>query len=98
MSNVFEDIYENINNTYGLKPMSIEDEINLPKYAKQTRLNKVKIIDTCKYAESLIETIRWRTRKAPELDDERHAALVQEMMDKVDEMYKAIETACRVGY
>lgn len=98
MSNPMNDIHENIYKTYGIQRLTLEEEINLPKYAKQTRQNKMKIINTCKHAESLIETIRWRTKGAPELDDERHAALVQEMMDKVNEMYKAIEVACRVGY
>ena len=35
---------------------------------------------------------------APELDDPRHAALVQELADKVKEAYKAIEAANMVGY
>lgn len=95
---MMNDIYENIFKTYGIRRLTLEEEINLPKYAKQTRQNKMKIIDTCKHAESLIETIKWRTKCAPELDDERHAELVQEMMDKVNEAYKAIEVAWRIGY
>ena len=98
MNNPINDIYEGIVNTYGLQRLTFEEELNQPKYAKQTRQNKMKIIDTCEHAESLIETIRWRIKGAPELDDERHATLVQEMMDKVNEAYKAIEDACRVGY
>lgn len=84
--------------TYGIKPMSLEEEFNQPKCAKQTRQNKMKIIDTCDSAERLLKTIRLRAKMAPELDDTKHAELVQEMTDKVNEMYKAVETAFRVGY
>lgn len=57
----------------------------------------MKIIDTCKFARNLIETIEITARKAPELDDEKHSALVQELADKVNEMYKAVEVAWSVG-
>ncbi len=98
MSNLMDDIYKNIFKTYGLKELSLEEEFNSPKYVKQTRHNKVKIIDTCKHAKNLIETIERRANGAPELDDPKHAALVQELADKVNELYKAIEEACMVGY
>lgn len=98
MSNVLDDIYNGIINTYGLHPMSLEDEINQPYNAKRTRCNKIIIIDTCKHMENLIETIKYRAKMAPELNDSRHADLVQEMTDKVNEAYKAIEAACNVGY
>ena len=92
-----EDFYEGIINTYGLQRLTFEEELNQPKYAKQTRHNKIKIIDTCNLAEGLLETIKYRAKGAPELDDERHAALVQELMDKVNDMYQAIENALMVG-
>lgn len=38
------------------------------------------------------------TMPAPELNDVKHAALVQELGDKVYEAYKAVEEAFRVGY
>ena len=98
MNNPMNDIYIGIYKCYGIKPMTFEEELNQPKYAKQTRYNKMKIIDTCKHAKSLLETIEWRTKGAPELNDEKHAALVQDMYDKVNEAYEAIVTACRVGY
>ena len=83
---------------YGIKPLSFEEEWNLPKYAKQTRNNKMKIIDACDHAEHLLETIKMRAKGAPELDDPKHAALVQELADKVKEACKAIEVAGMVGY
>ena len=98
MSNVLDDIYNEIINTYGLQPMSLEDEINQPYNAKRTRCNKIIIIDRCKHIEDLIEIIKYRAKMAPELNDPKHADLVQEMTDKVNEAYKAIEAACNVGY
>lgn len=83
---------------YGIKPLSVEEEWNLSKYTRQTRNNKMKIIDACDHAERLLETIKMRTAGAPELDDPKHAALVQELADKVKEACKAIEVAGMVGY
>lgn len=83
---------------YGIKPMTIEEECNQPKNAKQTRRNKMEIIDTCEFARRTLETIERRAVLAPELDDSNHAALVQELADKVEEAYKAIEAANMVGY
>lgn len=98
MNNYMNDIYEGIIITYGIQRLTLKEELDLPKYAKQTRQNKMKIIDTCKYIEDLTETIKSRAKKAPELDDPKHAALVQELSDKVNEACKAIEDAWRVGY
>lgn len=83
---------------YGIKPMTFEEEWNQPENAKQTRRNKMKIIDTCEAMRRTLETIERRVRTAPELDDSNHAALVQELADKVKEVYKAIEAANMVGY
>lgn len=83
---------------YGIKPMTFEEEWNQPENAKQTRRNKMEIIDTCEAARRMLETIERRARMAPELDDSNHVALVQELADKVKEAYKAIEAANMVGY
>lgn len=97
MKNTFNGIANGIVNAYGIQPLSFEEEWNQPENAKRTRHNKMKIIDTCKFARNLIETIEITARRAPELDDEKHSALVQELSDKVNEMYKAVEAAWSVG-
>ena len=97
MSDLFEDMRNAQNKYYGLKPLSFKEEFNLPKYARQTRHNKMKIIDTCDHATKLIDTIKYRAKYAPELNDPEHAELVQEFADKVNELYKAVEAAARVG-
>jgi hypothetical protein len=58
----------------------------------------MEIIDTCDHIGRLLATIKMRTAGAPELDDPKHAALVQELADKVKEACKAIEVAGMVGY
>lgn len=83
---------------YGLKPLSLEEVLNQPENIRRTRNNKVKIIDTCDGAIRLIDTIKYRAKGAPELDDDRHSALVQELADKVEAFYKALDDAFRVGY
>lgn len=82
---------------YGIKPMTFDEEWNQPKNARQTRRNKMKIVDTCEFARRVLETIERRAITAPELDDSEHAALVQELTDKVKEAYKVIEAANMVG-
>ncbi len=82
---------------YGIKPMTFEEEWNQPENAKQTRRNKMEIIDTCESVRRTLETIERRARMTPELDDPKHAALVQEFADKVNEVYKAVEAANMVG-
>ena len=91
------DIGNGIIKYYGIKPMSLEKEINMPEYAKRTRRNKMEIIDTCNHAKNLIDTIEYRARYAPELDEKKHSDLVNELNDKVKEMYAAIERAWLVG-
>lgn len=39
-----------------------------------------------------------RAKGAPELDDPKHAALVQELADKVKEVCKAVEAAGMEGH
>lgn len=82
---------------YGIQQLTFEEELNQPENAKQTRRNKMEIIDICESARRTLETIKRRVRRAPELDDPNHAALVQELADKVKEACKAIEAANMVG-
>ena len=82
---------------YGIKQLTFEEELNQPENAKQTRRNKMEIIDTCESVRRTLETIERRARMTPELDDPKHAALVQEFADKVNEVYKAVEAANMVG-
>lgn len=83
---------------YGLKPMTPAEEFMTSSYVRQTRDNKILIIDKCNEIIGLLETIKTRTRNAPELDDEKHAALVEELYEKVLDVGNATVKACKVGY
>ena len=86
-----------IRNIYGMEPLSLEQEINLPWMVKQTRNNKMKIIDTCGHMTQLLETIKDTARMAPTPNDLEHAQLVQAYTDAVTEAYKAVQRAWSVG-
>lgn len=89
--------YDEFCKSYGIKPLPVDEEFRLPKYEKQTRNNKMKIIDTCDHAAWLINQLKVGIKTAPVLDDEKHAALMQEITNKVDDFYKALEAAYMVG-
>lgn len=82
---------------YGLKPMSLEDEIRAPETIRNTRQSKVDIIDKCAYMQNLLDVIRTRAKWALELDDVKHAALVKEFRDKVSTAMEALVDATMIG-
>ena len=87
----------NILKKYGLNPMSIDAEINAPDNIRQTRMNKIQIIDDCAiiigWANQYINT----ARKIPEEDDARHAALVQELSDAIHTARLTLDKAAGIG-
>ena len=83
---------------YGLQPMSLEEEMNLPNTIRQTRNNKVQIINDCDNIARTIETLRWRAYACPELDDEEHAKLVDEYARLVREIVNKVNEALGFGY
>ena len=86
-----------LRNTYGLEPLTLEQEIVLAPNAKRTRNNKIKIIDTCASIRRLLDTIEFTARTAPVLDRKEHADLVEEFYDAIKEAYKATERAWSIG-
>ena len=84
-------------NDYGLKPMGIKEEFNAPENIRKTRNCKVSIINDCvfltRYAEQMIEYVR----RIPEEDDDRHAALVETLRNRVHSALIAMDEAQRVG-
>ena len=71
---------------YGLKPISLEEEISLPSYVKQTRENKMKIIDTIMWTRTFLNQIELAIIQAPEVDDKEHSELIQEVYETVKKM------------
>ena len=87
-----------INDLYGLTKYTLEEEIALPELVQRTRRNKMQIIDQCEHIKYLLDSIKERAKKAKEEDDQFHSDLVQKLADEVDEAYKAVCTACNVGF
>ena len=65
-------------NLYGIPEMTIDEEVNLPMYAKRTLGNKIRIVDWCDDMEQAIASIRRRAQQAPIKDDKTHSDLVNE--------------------
>lgn len=82
---------------YGFPKMSLEEELNLPKNAKRTEMNKIMIVDRCDAMINLVEQIRFRARNCPIEDSERHANLVEEFALMVKEADKALLRAATYG-
>ena len=83
---------------YGIQPMSLKEEFDLPVNKKRTRNNKIKMIDTIELAKKTLDYMETRVRHIPEVDDDVHSILVQEFREKVDEMCDCIdETYCFNG-
>ena len=92
-----KDMYD-INKLYGLIEYTLEEEIALPELVQRTRRNKMQIIDQCEHIKYMLDYIKERAKKTKEEDDQFHSDLVQKLADEVDEAYKAVCTACNVGF
>ena len=86
-----------INNVYGLKPMSLKEEMNAPENIKRTRANKIEAIDTCSFMRRTIDTIELTALKIPELDDDTHSALVEIWMQAIRYAEKKLDEVLMVG-
>lgn len=88
-----------IGDTYGLKSYgSLKEEMELPENIKRTRHNKVNIITKIDLMARTLDSIRSRAYGCPELDDKKHADLVEELNKKVEEIDRAIDEAFRFGW
>lgn len=68
---------------YGLTPMSFTKEIDASVAVKSTRQNKIEIIDWCEHMKNAIEYIQIRAKNIPEVDDDKHALLVEQFRNNV---------------
>ena len=83
---------------YGLKSISLEEEIALPLYVKQTRENKMKIVDMIGWTQRSLNLTELRIKQAPELDSKEHSELIQEIYDTVKKMKTLGEQLVEIGY
>lgn len=83
---------------YGLTPMTLAEEMNAPQYVRQTRFNKVKMVDEMQWVQKIAAQLEKQAKDIPEEDDEHHATLVQELRDCEHAVYVAMELALKKSW
>lgn len=78
-------------NHYGLKPMTLEEELNASDNVKSTRRRKIEAIDNISRIRNLLDSIEHTVKTIPELDDGRHAELVDDLATFVLSATRAVE-------
>ena len=92
-------VYEfNFDKVYGLKSYDLEEELNLPENIKRTRCNKVHIIKRIDLIKRTLDSISFTAKRCPELDNKKHADLVDELSKMIDEIDELVDKALRLGY
>jgi hypothetical protein len=70
--------------------MSIEQEANAPEPVRQTRRNKIDMVDSCELVIRMARDLMDYAKRIPVEDDARHAQLVQELADAVKSARAAV--------
>lgn len=84
--------------TYNLKHYTIDEEAKLPFTVRQTRENKIRIIDTCNFLLREIDSIIAVARLIPELDDENHSEIVNDYANAINNAKCALYVAKEIGF
>lgn len=78
---------------YGMKCLSLEEELALSESERSTRNCKFEIIDICKWMKQYVEQLEDYARKIPVEDDARHAEMVRRLRDEVRRAEIAVDNA-----
>lgn len=76
---------------YGIEPMTVEQEANAPEPVKQTRRNKIEMVDSCALIIRMAQELMEYAKRIPVEDDPRHAELVQGLADAVKSARAAVD-------
>ena len=82
---------------YGIKSLSLDEELALSESVKRTRRNKMDIVNVCEHIKRYADSISFTAKQVPELNSADHSALVDEWKDKVLEALHALEDAIKYG-
>ena len=82
---------------YGIKPMTLKEELNMPKAAKQTRNNKIKMIGELEWIVKIANQEIDHIRMFPEENNQQHADLVQKYADIIHTAFVTMEDVLRIG-
>lgn len=75
---------------YGIKDMTLDQEINLPENEKKTENNKIRMIDELAFIERIAKEKIEYARRIPMLNSDKHSKLVNEYASKIHEAYVAM--------
>lgn len=78
---------------YGIKPMGLDEHLALPAPVRQTRNNKVNLVNTLDHIEVWTRQLREITKRIPEDNDQCHADLVELLVQNVKRVEIDISTA-----
>ena len=82
---------------YGIPDMSLTEEANMPENKRQTLSNKITMIEKCSLMQQALDQVKFRAKGIPLLDDDKHAAGVQEMTDLFLKAYDMLWSAALHG-
>ena len=83
---------------YGITPLSLEECAKLPEAMRQTRNNKVEIINMIDSINKSLENLKLRVKKAPVVDDKRHAQAIQTLRDSINRLSANLDVAIERTY
>ena len=82
---------------YGLKPYSLDEEVALPFEVRQTRDNKLRIVNLCISLIRDLEGIKEIAKNIPELDDAEHSTLVNDYREAIEDVRTALYHAIAIS-
>lgn len=89
---------DHLHEVYGLKPMTISEEIDAPKNIRAIRYSKMKVIDDCNAIIIQAENIIRRAQKISEIDEDERAEYLQEWLKLVHSTRIKMDSASEFGF
>ena len=87
--------YSSMCDYYGVVPMSVTEEASAPEPVRQTRGNKIRMIDDCAAILRCVNDYGNRARIIPEENDAEHAKRVADLAGKIHAARTALEMCWR---
>lgn len=91
----YDKMFNRLCKTYGIKPLSLSEEVALSENARRTRNNKIVIRDTIEHMRVMLDSMESKAQKIPELDKDEHSELVDNWAALIMEAESAVDKAWR---
>ena len=82
---------------YGVEPLSLEEEVQLPFFQYCVRATKIRAQDELAKISLMVESLQSYTRRIPELNDVKQARLVEEYRGHIKAAMRELDAANNVG-